>query len=67
VFALIIPCTAMVNLVWYIKKKSGHVQGIGQAHVNYILRLRMFENISRERIVPVQNIDEKVRRGSIYP
>ena len=29
--------------------------------MNYVLHLEIFENISREQIVPVQNIDEKVR------
>jgi len=39
------------------------VKGVGQTHVNYVMHLRMFLNISLEQIVSVQNINGKVRRG----
>jgi len=38
-------------------------RGVGQAHVNYIMYLRDVLNISREQILSLQNINEKVQRG----
>jgi len=48
---------------WWTKRME-MAKGVAKAHVNFILHLR---NISRELIVPVQNINEKIQRGSIHP